>query len=278
MKRPRARRRVLVCCLAGLAAVGALLATGTSYAAVAAPAANLSLTVNPANSGIINGLPNGLGCTSSCSVPIPAGQQVTLSVLPVAGFQFAGWSGCPGTTPQPTTCRFTMPAAGAKVTATFGVPAGLVTVAIGGSGTGTVNGPGINCPGDCTESFPIGTFVSLTATAGNLSTFVGWNGACSGPGSCSFTVTGNTTVAATFTRPTSSTVPNVLLMPSDAASDALAAAGLTMTVIGEVEDTVACDRVGTIASQNPAAGAVVPFGSAVSVRVYVRPAPPRVCA
>ena len=54
-----------------------------------------------------------------------------------------------------------------NVTATFNPPAPTfaLTVALAGTGTGTVTGPGINCPGDCTETYPAGTPVTLTATA-----------------------------------------------------------------------------------------------------------------
>lgn len=64
---------------------------------------------------------------------------------------------------------------------------GTITVAPGGTGAGRVtsNPPGIDCPGDCQESYAPGTPVTLTATAAAGSTFDGWSGGgCSGTRSC----------------------------------------------------------------------------------------------
>jgi hypothetical protein len=77
--------------------------------------------------------------------------------------------------------------------------ASILTVALAGAGTGTVNGPGINCPGSCTASFPDGSAVTLTAAAGANSTFAGWSvAACGNAPTCSFTMAGSQTVTATF--------------------------------------------------------------------------------
>jgi hypothetical protein len=77
----------------------------------------------------------------------------------------------------------------------------LLTVALGGDGTGTVTSSpsGINCSGDCTESYAQGTAVTLTATAGTDSVFSGWSGGgCVGTGNCTVTMNAATTVTATF--------------------------------------------------------------------------------
>jgi predicted phage tail protein len=73
----------------------------------------------------------------------------------------------------------------------------IVTVTKAGSGTGTVtsNPTGITCGADCSESYPGGTVVTLTATPASGSTFGGWSGACSGTSTC--TVTGNTSISVT---------------------------------------------------------------------------------
>ena len=56
-----------------------------------------------------------------------------------------------------------------------------LTVAKSGTGTGTVTATGINCGADCSESFPTGNSVQLTATASAGSIFSGWSGGgCSG--------------------------------------------------------------------------------------------------
>ena len=63
-----------------------------------------------------------------------------------------------------------------------------LTVQTQGTGTGTVTGPGINCPGDCTKTYPDGQPVILTASAAGGSSFGGWSGACSGSGPCQLTM------------------------------------------------------------------------------------------
>jgi hypothetical protein len=58
--------------------------------------------------------------------------------------------------------------------------------------------PGINCGNDCSESYVVGTFVTLTASPASGSTFAGWSGACTGTGSCTVSMTTARNVTATF--------------------------------------------------------------------------------
>jgi hypothetical protein len=60
----------------------------------------------------------------------------------------------------------------------------LLTVNKDGSGTGTVTSApaGINCGTDCTESYVLGTLVTLTAHPGVKSYLASWGGDCSGTG------------------------------------------------------------------------------------------------
>ncbi len=80
-------------------------------------------------------------------------------------------------------------------------PARILTVARNGTGSGLVSSSpsGVNCGGDCTESFPEGGSVTLSAIAATGSTFSGWSGACSGMGSCTVSMTADRHVIATFT-------------------------------------------------------------------------------
>jgi hypothetical protein len=59
-------------------------------------------------------------------------------------------------------------------------------LAVGASpvGGGSVTGQGISCPGDCTETYPLGTVVTLSALPASGFYFKNWSGACSGRGSC----------------------------------------------------------------------------------------------
>ena len=72
-------------------------------------------------------------------------------------------------------------------------------------GTGTVSSsvPGIDCPGDCSGAYAEGSVVTLTATPGAGAQFVGWNGGgCNGTAPCPVTLSGATTVTATFSQST----------------------------------------------------------------------------
>lgn len=84
------------------------------------------------------------------------------------------------------------------------VLAGDVTLSVtsGGNGGGVITSQpvGINCGTACSSGFPVGTSVVLTAAPSTGSTFGGWSGGgCSGTGTCTVTLTADTTVAATFT-------------------------------------------------------------------------------
>jgi hypothetical protein len=82
----------------------------------------------------------------------------------------------------------------------------ILTVAGAGTGNGTVTATGISCTitagstsGDCSESYPDGTSVTLTATAASGSTFAGWTN-CDAPSGnqCTMTMNADKTVTATF--------------------------------------------------------------------------------
>ena len=82
--------------------------------------------------------------------------------------------------------------AGANFNATL-VP---LTVNLAGTGAGTVTGQGCTAP--CTQNFPVGTPVTLTAMPNMGSNFTGWSGDCTGIGSCSVVMNTAHTVTATF--------------------------------------------------------------------------------
>jgi hypothetical protein len=76
-----------------------------------------------------------------------------------------------------------------------------LTINKAGTGSGTVSSDpaGIDCGLDCSESYTSGTLVTLTATAASGSTFTGWSGeSCSGTGTCTVTMSADTTVTANF--------------------------------------------------------------------------------
>ena len=78
-----------------------------------------------------------------------------------------------------------------------------LSVKLSGDANGTVSSSpaGINCGNDCTESYPSGTGVTLTAEPQQGAAFAGWSGACTGTNdTCTLTMNGPRAVTATFTN------------------------------------------------------------------------------
>lgn len=82
---------------------------------------------------------------------------------------------------------------------------GTVRVNMGGTGVqGIVTSvpAGIDCPGTCEHTFPIGTEVTLTATQTGTSTFTGFfQGGCAGDQACTITPSGTVDVFARYFTP-----------------------------------------------------------------------------
>ena len=84
------------------------------------------------------------------------------------------------------------------------IPSRQFTLTVNKTGTGsgrvTSSPAGIICGSDCTETYSVGTVVTLTGVPSSGSTFAGWSGSgCSGMGTCSITINTNTTVTGNFT-------------------------------------------------------------------------------
>jgi hypothetical protein len=77
-------------------------------------------------------------------------------------------------------------------------PQRTLTLGLQGLGTGTVTGPGISCPGDCTETYTDGQQITLAASPSAGSNFGGWGGACSGSGGCQLTMDADKQASASF--------------------------------------------------------------------------------
>ena len=95
---------------------------------------------------------------------------------------------------------FTSIAADHTIAAEFVRATATLTLAKVGSGSGIVasSPAGISCGSLCTETFSVGTLVSLTASPDDTSVFSGWSGACSGSASCTITIDADKTVYSLF--------------------------------------------------------------------------------
>jgi hypothetical protein len=158
----------------------------------------LTVDVTPGQgSGSVISDVGAIDCPTTCTDTYTQPTVVTLSATADPGSNFAGWSGagCSGS----GNCVVTMDQAH-TVTATFTVPYDL-TVQVLGAGSVTSDVGSIDCPaGDCDDTFPSDSTVTLTADPDPNRAFAGWSGAgCSGTGNCVVTMDTAHSVTATFT-------------------------------------------------------------------------------
>ena len=148
----------------------------------------LSVSASPAAGGTVSGAGS-----------VAANSLATVTATANPGYTFTGWSGyaaCASLNP----CSFNMPASAVNLLAVFSATTFPLTVSKLGSGSGSVSSTvaGINCGVTCSANFTSGASVTLTAAASPGSTFAGWNGACSGAGSCVVSMSAAQGVMATF--------------------------------------------------------------------------------
>lgn len=175
---------------------------------------SVQLTVAPAPTGgrvTAIGIDCGAEGPNDCSEvyvgTTESGAIVTLSAVPMAGFQFGAWNGCSAVNSAQQCTMFMF---GAKtISVTFVPVVHALDVSLAGSGAGSVasTAHGITCPTDCSESYTAGTAVILTATPaatvtvfpGTTNTFTGWSGCDSSSGvTCGVTMNTARSVTATF--------------------------------------------------------------------------------
>ncbi|MCA9980894.1 MAG: hypothetical protein KDD89_08675, partial [Anaerolineales bacterium] len=133
-----------------------------------------------------------------CVATLDYGTVITLTAVAETGSTFTGWDGaCSGTGDCVVTITDTT-----NVTATFDLNQYDLTVALDGTGNGSVTSDpaGIDCGVDCVATLDYGTVITLTAVAGTNGKFTGWGGACAGTNGsvCTVTITADTAVTATF--------------------------------------------------------------------------------
>ncbi|MBY6203507.1 InlB B-repeat-containing protein [Halomonas denitrificans] len=144
-------------------------------------------------SGQVLSSPDGIDCPGVCLAEFDTDSTVELTQVPAPGFVFEGWSGpCSGT----GSCSVPMTQA-QSVTASYGTENPL-TVIVDGPGRVTSSPIGIDCPGNCSESFASGETVTLLWQADPGSAFLAWTGDCSGNGGCQLSMDQPRSVGAEF--------------------------------------------------------------------------------
>ena len=144
-----------------------------------------TVTSQPGLTPAINCTMNKTAQTGDCSRSYQPGTQITLTAAGTNNSTFAGWGGACSDLGTSPTCPIALTAA-QTVTASFTAPQQLLTVALSGTGTGSVasNVGGIDCrlaggstTGTCTAQLAFGTTVVLRASTTDT-VQVSANGGC----------------------------------------------------------------------------------------------------
>ena len=173
------------------------------------------LTVSPFGSGsgsVSDG--NGFTCASAdgwCTHRYADGATVSLTASPADHSTFNSWTSGPCDGSTNPVCVVQM---NGDQTAEprFEVIQHMLSVAIGGTGSGTVSGGGIACPTDCSAQEDEGSTVELTAEGTNGSTFSHWTGDCAGSTpTCDVSMSQARSVTAVFDPPADTTAPTITI-------------------------------------------------------------------
>ncbi len=146
---------------------------------------------------------SGGAISPSGTLAVNSGSSQTYSVTPSAGYRIAGILVDGVSAGAIASFTFMNVAANHTIAATFAPQEFILSVVNRGTGTGSVILSPSNtiCGNSCQQTFPYGTTVTLSASAGSNSSFVGWQGACTGSGVCTVTVEAALTVQALFATP-----------------------------------------------------------------------------
>ncbi|MEO8500831.1 MAG: Calx-beta domain-containing protein, partial [Vicinamibacteria bacterium] len=166
----------------------------------------VTVTFGGAGAGQVTSIPVGVNCVAAgpaCSAGFAVDEVVTLAASASGQSTFTGWTGCDTTAGNE--CTVTLNADRA-VSAAFAAPVTL-WVATSGAGLGTVTDPvtGVSCGvggATCSALVAVGTTVTLSASASDLSTFTGWTGCDTTAGNqCTVVLSVDRAVSATFAAP-----------------------------------------------------------------------------
>ncbi len=185
--------------MCSVALTAPLTTTGATFIQV------FPLDVSTTGAGAVTTSPSGVSCgngLTDCAETFDTGTSVILTATPDANYEVYSWTGAAGCTAGMRMCSVLMTQA-RSVAVEFRRQY-TVTVVPGGSGSGTVTGGSINCPGTCSATLFQGAGITLTEAPGTAATgsqhiFGGWGGACTGSAtSCPLTMDADKTVDASF--------------------------------------------------------------------------------
>jgi hypothetical protein len=165
------------------------------YAVTGVPAAEHGLDLSMDGDGTGQVFGDGISCPGDCADAFADETKVTLQATEEPGSIFAGWSGaCSGR----ALCHLIVDS-DKSVIATFTAIRYRLNVIVHGSGRGVVKGPGIHCPGDCSQRYREGTDVTLRKSPAPGSRFAGWSGApCGRDGRCRVQIVADQSIGADF--------------------------------------------------------------------------------
>lgn len=149
-----------------------------------ASAHNLVATFAPDQTYVITASGRGMGAISpSGKVTVAQGASQTFAIMPTQGFSLQDVLVDGVSVGKKTSYTFATVTSNHSIEAVFsGQQSYKMAVTVNGTGGGGVKSTdkGINCPGDCSESYKDSTLVTLTAIPDADSLFTGWQGACTG--------------------------------------------------------------------------------------------------
>ncbi len=213
----------------------------------------LSVEITGDGMGRVTSDDGNIDCPGDCSQSYFAGELINLTAQADPGSVFDGWQGCEGGV-SGNTCQRLMTSPD-NVTAVFSSvtpPGGTLSVSVSGDGQVTSSDQGINCPGDCSETYEDAASVTLTAVPGSGQAFDGWQGGgCSGTGVCNVTMTGDRNVTALFSSDDNTNTLNVTR--GGTGSGQVSSDIGAISCPGTCSDDYASDAVVTLTA-DPAAG------------------------
>ena len=155
----------------------------------------LDISVIGLGKGSISGKNIKNACSEDCTFLFQHGDSVSLEAVAAPGSSFVGWEGaCSGK----GICQLSIEK-NTEVQALFEPDGALLKIELIGSGQGTVSGPkNLSCNIHCEALFSENESLVLTAKAQAGSSFVGWEGACSGSATCNLSMTNTKLIGARF--------------------------------------------------------------------------------